>query len=601
MRHLAIFMHDLSGGGVERMRLALIAAFLGRGLRVTLLLHRRAGELSDAVPIGCEVVELGGRSTLGDVPALSRFLRRARPDLLMSSLDHNNVAALLAARLSRTGVPVVICQHNALSAEAGTMGWRYRAVPALYRLLAPRAAGIVAVSEGVADDMARATGLARDAITVIHNPVISAGFAARATEALPEPWAGDPWMLDRSVPLLVSAGRLVAQKDPETLLRAFALMPAHARLLLLGRGELQGALEALVAELGLGERVRFAGFQPNPLPFIARADAFVLASRYEGLGNVLVEALGCGTPVASTDCPHGPSEILEGGRHGALAPVGDAHALAAAMLQALRVPPDEASLRLRAEQFTVERAVARHLALFEHALAASAQAADVPATGAVPAAPDGRRGREATEAAGLMRARVRIAARTPGLPRVEPRPARAHGEPRRVFGLALSPLGVSEVVERVVREAPPPVGEGPGVGLPGAACPGSAWWSRPTPTTCAGCARTRPSPPPTPTPRSSPPTAFRCSSTPGCAARRPVASPAATCWPGCCAIPGSRGTGRSSWRTARPRWQGCAAGRARGGWRGRSASWCRRWASSATPSSATACCAPSRRTAPRCC
>ncbi len=407
---LAIYMHDLAGGGVERMRLALVRAFLERGIAVTLLLHRRAGELVDAVPDGVPVVELGGRSTLGDVPALARFLRRERPDLLMASLDHNNIAALLARRLARTSTPVVICQHNALSAESGAMPWRYRTVPLLYRLLAREAAGIVAVSEGVAADLVAVAGLARERISVIHNPVIGPDFAGRAAAALPPDWAADPWITDPSVRLVVSAGRLVAQKDPETLLRAFALLPAsqlfgQARLLLLGRGELQPRLEALAAELHLADRVRFAGFQPNPLPFLARADAFVLASRYEGLGNVLVEALGCGTPVVSTDCPHGPSEILERGQYGALVPVGDAHALAQALSDTLRRGPDAAALRARAAEFTVERAVGRHLALFERALAS-------------------------------RRATVRP------------------GATRRVFGLDVSPLDAAGVSDRVVREPP---------------------------------------------------------------------------------------------------------------------------------------------------
>ncbi len=360
LRHLAVYMHDLSGGGVERMRLELIRVFLARGLAVTLVLHARTGALAQAVPAGCRVVVLGGGRTAQDVPGLARFLRRERPDVLLVSLDHNNIAAMLARRLAGGPTRLVICQHNALSAEAEHMrGWKYRAVPLLYRLLAGAADGIVAVSAGVADDLARTAGLARRRVTVIHNPVISGDFMARASAP-----AADPWLADDAPPVLVWVGRLVAQKDPHTLLRAFAGVAPPARLLLLGEGELRPELERLAAALGLDGRVRFAGFQANPLPWIREAHALVLSSRYEGLGNVIVEALGCGTAVVSTDCPHGPREILEDGRHGALVPVGDADALAAAMRTVLAGGHDPAALRARAAAFTAEHAVAQHLALF---------------------------------------------------------------------------------------------------------------------------------------------------------------------------------------------------------------------------------------------
>ena len=360
LRHLAIYMHDLSGGGVERMRLELIRVFLARGVAVTLVLHARTGALAHAVPEGCRVVVLGGRRTAGDVPRLARFLRQARPDVLMASLDHNNIAAMLARRLAGGRTRLVICQHNALSAEAEHMrGWKYRAVPMLYRMLAGAADGIVAVSAGVADDLARTAGLARGRVTVIHNPVISGDFVARASAA-----TDDPWLADDAPPVLVWVGRLVEQKDPHTLLRAFAEVAPPARLLVLGEGEMRPALQEAVQALGLAGRVRFAGFQANPLPWIREAHALVLSSRYEGLGNVIVEALGCGTAVVSTDCPHGPREILEDGRHGALVPVGDAAALGAAMRAVLAGGHDPAALRRRAAAFTAEHAVAQHLALF---------------------------------------------------------------------------------------------------------------------------------------------------------------------------------------------------------------------------------------------
>lgn len=359
---LAVYMHDLAGGGVERMRLALIAELRRRGVAVTLLLHRRAGALIDRLPPDLPLVVLGGRRTAADVLPLLRFLRREAPDLLMASLDHNNIVALAAKALARTRTRLVICQHNALSREAAEMGsWKYRAVPTLYRRLQRFADGVVAVSAGVAEDLARTAGLPRDRITVIHNPVIGPDFASRCAEP-----ATHPWLQDRAIPVFASVGRLVPQKDPATLLRGFALRRAAgpARLMFIGDGPMQAELAILAAALGVAEDVCFLGFQPNPLPFIREAAALVLASRYEGLGNVLIEALGCGTPVISTDCPHGPSEILARGSYGALVPVGDPAALARAMAGQPRRRWSAALLRDRAEDFTASWAAERHLDLF---------------------------------------------------------------------------------------------------------------------------------------------------------------------------------------------------------------------------------------------
>ncbi len=356
---IAFFMPDLSGGGVERMRLTLIEAFLQRGYGVTLIVQRISGVLRDAVPAGARVVCLDRRRISASVLPLARVLDVLRPDFLISSLDHNNLAALVAGRLSPARPRVIICQHNALSAELG-LGWRYRVMPRLYRLLAPLAGHIVAVSEGVADDMAAVTGIVRRRISVIANPVVRADPPVVASSPL------HPWLLDRGVPVFIFAGRLTAQKDPAMLLEAFAIRvrASSARLIMLGEGELQASLEARVEALGLGHCVHFAGFVADPRPWFAAAEALVLCSRYEGFGNVIVEAMACGTPVIATDCPHGPAEILDGGGFGALIPVGDVAALARAMALDLRARFPQAKLRQRAAGYDVENCVVRHETLF---------------------------------------------------------------------------------------------------------------------------------------------------------------------------------------------------------------------------------------------
>ena len=357
---IAFYMHDLSGGGVERMRLALITELRSRGVDVRLVVACLQGPLVNLLPPDLPVDELGTPRMLMAVIPLARYLRRTRPDVLIASLDHNNVTALLARLAARVPTAVVICQHNALSAERA-LGWRYRVVPWLYWAMQSGARGIVAVSQGVKDDLVKVARIPRDRIATIYNPVVGAEFAMRASGQPPH-----SWLADRRCPVFVFAGRLSHQKDPVALLDAMALLllSRPARLLILGEGPLRIDLEAQATSLGITDHVAFVGFQSNPLPWIKHADALVSSSRYEGLGNVIVEALACGTPVIATDCPYGPSEILLGGQIGRLVAVGDVAALARAMQAQIDASRDTAQLVERAKVFTAEACADSHLAMF---------------------------------------------------------------------------------------------------------------------------------------------------------------------------------------------------------------------------------------------
>jgi glycosyltransferase involved in cell wall biosynthesis len=226
----------------------------------------------------------------------------------------------------------------------------------------PRADAIVAVSRGVADDLARFAGLPRDVIRVIYNPVVGADLPRMAGEPVDH-----PWFRPGELPVILGAGRLSRQKDFPTLIRAFAEVrrARPARLVILGDGAQRAELEALVRTLGLADAVALPGFTSNPYAHMARAAVFVLSSRFEGFPNVLVEALAVGTPVVATDCPSGPAEILERGRHGRLVPVGQADALARALLATLDAPGDPAGRRRRAADFSADASVSTYLDLFD--------------------------------------------------------------------------------------------------------------------------------------------------------------------------------------------------------------------------------------------
>jgi glycosyltransferase involved in cell wall biosynthesis len=323
----AIYMHDLSPGGVERQCLVLTRELQARGVDIVLVVHQMRGELLPMLPEGVRVVNLDSARTLQDVWRLRRFLLDEHPDVFMANVDHNNIAAALANALAGSATKLVICQHNPLTAGFhATVNWKHRVVPLFYRALASRIDHAVAVSDGIAAELMSA-GFPRSKVSTIFNAVIGDDFEDRASVPVLH-----PWLATKDRPVFVSAGRLVEMKDQRTLLRAFAIhvRKRASRLMLLGAGPMLGALRELAGSLGIAEHVAFEGFVPNPLPYMRAADAFVLSSRSEGFGNVLVEAMGCGTPVISTDCPHGPSDILARGEYGILVPPRDPEALAPA-------------------------------------------------------------------------------------------------------------------------------------------------------------------------------------------------------------------------------------------------------------------------------
>ncbi len=355
--------------------LDLARGFAAKGHRVDVLAIRPRGELRDHLGPGIRLVALGGwltrlplvagskrRRALGASLPLAAWMRRERPDVLLATSHSTNVAAAIARRLVRGPTRVVLRIDSQLSRSpslAGTRKQRRRERRA--RRYFPWADAWIAISNGVADDAARVTGIPRHEIVAIHNPVVTPELRRRAAAPVQE-----PWLASDAPPVVLGVGRLVPQKDFATLLRAFARVRARrpARLLILGEGPERPALEALAAELGIAADVRLAGRVADAPAYMARAAVFALSSAWEGFGRVLVEALAVGCPVVSTDCPSGPREILEGGTFGPLVRVGDADALGAAIASVIDRPPDRQLLVKRAEAFTLEHGVQRYLDVF---------------------------------------------------------------------------------------------------------------------------------------------------------------------------------------------------------------------------------------------
>jgi len=401
--HLAIYIRSVeSARGAERVAVNVARALAARGHRVDFLVEESGDWLARQVDRNggdLRIVDLrrGGRASLGDrllqawafavhllssrrvlltrgdacllpvaqvlykdsppLLALRRYLRKSRPHAVLSFLNYPNTVLLLTAQMHRGDTRFVVSVRNHMSSAAAynESAW-VRSVPRLMRRLFHLADSVVVPSRGVADDVAAITGIPRERITVIYNPV----YRPEVTELAEAP-VDHPWLADGNEPIIMGAGKFKQQKDFPTLLRAFARVRAvrPARLIVLGEGEDEEALRQMADDLGIAADVDFPGQVDNPFAYYRRASVFVLSSLWEGLPNVLIEAMACGCPVISTDCPSGPCEILDGGRFGTLVPVGQADVMADAILATLGNPQSPGLLIARAREFSLDQAVRR--------------------------------------------------------------------------------------------------------------------------------------------------------------------------------------------------------------------------------------------------
>jgi glycosyltransferase involved in cell wall biosynthesis len=365
-----------------------------RGYAVDLLVSKLRGDLVDEVPDGVDVVVIERASTLRararamiadpaaslmllrrgmsaklrSLPSLETYCRTTRPDALLAGSPPLGMIAVWARRLSGIDATIaVFAQTRATSDTVGGGRYRHGVPPALLRHTYLQTDAIVSVSDGVGDALSEYANIPRERLTTVHNPV-----TGPHVETMSRCHLAHPWFSEGQPPVILGVGRLGPAKDFGTLIRAFARVRGdrEAHLVIVGDDRKTGKdagyraeLVALPEQLGVAEDVDFVGAVANPFPYMRRASVFVLSSAWEGLGNVVIEALACGCPVVSTDCRSGPREILEDGRYGELVPVGDDAAMAAAIQRVLSKPADPDQQRARGEDFTVARAVDQYLEL----------------------------------------------------------------------------------------------------------------------------------------------------------------------------------------------------------------------------------------------
>jgi glycosyltransferase involved in cell wall biosynthesis len=358
--NITILLPNLRSGGAERVSLDLAIAFKNFGHDVEFCLMSAEGEYLAEAERCFKVVNLNV-AKFREVPlALRRYLVGLHPDVLIANMWPLTTAAVVGSFFSSKRIKLLLVDHCSLDRQYANLGWRHDLIRHIsIRATYPFADHLAGVSEGVAAEIASYAGIKSEDVAVLHNSIpqrqIINEHMLRVAEAK---WGCPPG--ER----ILTVGRLKDQKNHSLLLRAMALLPRiDARLMIVGSGQNETVLRALALELGISDRIIFAGFHSDPSPFYATANLFVLSSNYEGFGNVIVEAMSFGLPVVSTDCPFGPAEILEEGRWGQLVPVGNAEALASAIDIALERPADHQALVRRAAAFAPEIAARRYLEL----------------------------------------------------------------------------------------------------------------------------------------------------------------------------------------------------------------------------------------------
>lgn len=357
-RPIAFFLPNLHGGGAERAVINLLRGLheMDSSIPLDLLLGSREGEYINQIPKQVRIIDFSVSRVLKSIIPIKKYLQEFKPLTLVSQMSHANVIAVIAKHLAKTDTKLILVEQNNLSYDKSKL-LRGKFVPFFMKLLYPYADEIIGVSHAVSRDLERQLNLQEGRVKTIYNPIVDNDLIYQANLPITHSWFNK-----KDYPIILAVGRLTEQKDFANLVKAFAILRKKmmARLVILGEGELRKDLAKLVEELDISQDVSMPGFVENPYQYMKNASAFVLSSRWEGLGNVLIEAMACGCPVVSTDCPSGPEEILLSGKYGPLVPTKDAEALSEAIFKVLNNPLKADVLKKRAEYFSVKESVSNY-------------------------------------------------------------------------------------------------------------------------------------------------------------------------------------------------------------------------------------------------
>ena len=360
-KKVMFFIYRMGGGGAARTILNIVNHLDRQQFEPILVTLNFNYTYEQYVNDDVTFIKLPVKRLRQAIVPLAKLIHKERPHLLFSTVPNYNTIAILAKLLSRTKTKLIV-------REAAFLGgtWKTNLLLKGYGMLYRLANRVIALSEGVKENLIRRYHIPKGRIKVIYNPVDIEHIISES-EKVPE----ENFLFTDQKQTIITAGRLVAEKDHATLLRSFAKLNdrSNKQLIILGEGELEQALKTLAKDLGIEERVFFLGFKQNPYAYIERADVFALTSTTEGFGHVLVEALALGTPVVSTRCRPGAEEILGEEKYGLLANVGDSNQFAKQLETALSLTEDEKEIVIskgkeRAADFAVEKIVHEYEQVF---------------------------------------------------------------------------------------------------------------------------------------------------------------------------------------------------------------------------------------------
>lgn len=368
--HIAFLFGTLGDRGPAKTISQLANSLAEQGYRVDILIREHTRNPNEFVTNRVSVIQLGTNSAKARrlrisnftiLPQLIEYLENEKPNILFSAGDPLNFTAYMAKVIGKAhSTSLIVSLRNSLEGVCGSSHrLRNGLIKLSIRITYPKANAVVAVSNGLAQEIASMIPEILDRIATIHTHIDVDSVRSQASESIE-----DDWVDNQDCPLIITAGRLTKQKDIGTLVRALPIVleQRYVRLIILGEGEDKKALVRLAQDLGVDKNVRFLGSVTNPYKFMQRAHTFVLSSRWEGFSRVLVEAAACKCSLVSTDCPVGPREVLADGRWGRLVPVGSPDKLANAILESLNSPIDASA---RADDFTLSHSVMLHKRLFD--------------------------------------------------------------------------------------------------------------------------------------------------------------------------------------------------------------------------------------------
>jgi len=341
INRIAIFIHTFNAnGGIQNRRLQLADCISQRGYEVDIIVPHTNAPYPLSIPNKVHLHSLKARGERERIKMwttiipLAKYLKREKPPVLLVGPLMFALTALLAKKIAQSNTRIIISAHSSIaSVFQNNMKLTSFVSKLILQYSYSRVHSIIAVSKGLRNEIINLCKIPEDCVKSIYNPIVSENLFKRALDT-PE----EELFYSDNIPIILSVGRLTPQKDFPTLIKAFSLVfqEIPSKLVIIGEGPERGKCEKLIESLNLQDHVFLYGFRSNPYKYMSRAKVFVLSSIWEGFGNVLVEAMALGTPVISTNCPHGPSEILADGKYGMLVPMKNPAEMARSICYVLR-------------------------------------------------------------------------------------------------------------------------------------------------------------------------------------------------------------------------------------------------------------------------